>query len=426
MEDELNPNVESVMRNMNSVTLTGEHVQCLWCGKVARHVITINTAQTNHSAAMESIDGELEDAICSVSNFDPSSDYHIRVCSSEDAPRRLFGWREGKRTDTDTDDAGKVASESGDFSKASGVTVEPQQHVFGTTFSFYSAGRLQVRGCRRAAGHGSLRAIRHKSTQSALTLAKHLRDVQDEVQLERVSLTTVDQCATAYRAELTLSLLHIYGIMHQHTDSNQSHSPTSQHRIRFQPGTDSPHQNTFGPMEPVTAGRLNTNSSRWHFSPHDEELAPEIPLSSRGNVSAAFLPLNMEMKIKRSHHDAPYPTISMFHIQHKLQYTTLACERMPCVAQEKIGMYPQMARFYGNEWGKLGESNVKNNFHSHTFIRASLAAELGRDYLTTYEQSCQGETCLIDRARECLSQHGVKFDFLRVRYASLRPVIAAA
>lgn len=48
------------------------------------------------------------------------------------------------------------------------------------------------------------------------------------------------------------------------------------------------------------------------------------------------------------------------------------------------------------------------------------------DYLTTCEQSCQEETCLIDRARECLSQHGVKFDFLHVQYASLKPVIALA
>lgn len=48
------------------------------------------------------------------------------------------------------------------------------------------------------------------------------------------------------------------------------------------------------------------------------------------------------------------------------------------------------------------------------------------DYLTTCEQSCQGETCLIDRARECLSQHGVKFDFLHVQYGSLKPVIALA
>lgn len=38
-------------------------------------------------------------------------------------------------------------------------------------------------------------------TQSALTLAKHLRDVQDEVQLERVPLTTADQCATAYQGK---------------------------------------------------------------------------------------------------------------------------------------------------------------------------------------------------------------------------------
>lgn len=48
------------------------------------------------------------------------------------------------------------------------------------------------------------------------------------------------------------------------------------------------------------------------------------------------------------------------------------------------------------------------------------------DYLTTCEQSCQGETCLIDRAWECLSQHGVKFDFLHVHCASLQPVIALA
>lgn len=48
------------------------------------------------------------------------------------------------------------------------------------------------------------------------------------------------------------------------------------------------------------------------------------------------------------------------------------------------------------------------------------------DYLTTCEQSCQGETCLIDRAGECLSQHGVKFDFLHVHCASLQPVIALA
>lgn len=46
------------------------------------------------------------------------------------------------------------------------------------------------------------------------------------------------------------------------------------------------------------------------------------------------------------------------------------------------------------------------------------------DYLTTCEQSCQGETCLIDRARKCLSQHGVKFDFLHVQCASLQLVIA--
>lgn len=48
------------------------------------------------------------------------------------------------------------------------------------------------------------------------------------------------------------------------------------------------------------------------------------------------------------------------------------------------------------------------------------------DYLTTCEQSCQRETCLIDRARECLTQHRVKFDFLHVQYASLKPVIALA
>lgn len=48
------------------------------------------------------------------------------------------------------------------------------------------------------------------------------------------------------------------------------------------------------------------------------------------------------------------------------------------------------------------------------------------DYLTTCEQSCQEETCLIDRARECLSQHGVKFDFLHVLYAGLKRVIALA
>lgn len=46
------------------------------------------------------------------------------------------------------------------------------------------------------------------------------------------------------------------------------------------------------------------------------------------------------------------------------------------------------------------------------------------DYLTTCEQSCQGETCLIDRARKCLHQHGVKFDFLHVQCASLQLVIA--
>lgn len=48
------------------------------------------------------------------------------------------------------------------------------------------------------------------------------------------------------------------------------------------------------------------------------------------------------------------------------------------------------------------------------------------DYLTTCEQSCQRKTCLIDRARERLSQHGVKFDFLHVQYARLKPVIALA
>lgn len=48
------------------------------------------------------------------------------------------------------------------------------------------------------------------------------------------------------------------------------------------------------------------------------------------------------------------------------------------------------------------------------------------DYLTTCEQSCQGETCLIDRAGACLSQHGVKFDFLHVHCAGLQPVIALA
>lgn len=86
---------------------------------------------------------------------------------------------------------------------------------------------LWLRGCRRAAGQGNLRAIRHKwvhnhwceliivagqalkntdrgdylftgSTQSALTLAKHLRNVQDEVQLESVPLTSLDQCAMVY------------------------------------------------------------------------------------------------------------------------------------------------------------------------------------------------------------------------------------
>lgn len=48
------------------------------------------------------------------------------------------------------------------------------------------------------------------------------------------------------------------------------------------------------------------------------------------------------------------------------------------------------------------------------------------DYLTTCEQSCQGETRLIDRAGECRSQHGVKFDFLHVHCAGLQPVIALA
>lgn len=48
------------------------------------------------------------------------------------------------------------------------------------------------------------------------------------------------------------------------------------------------------------------------------------------------------------------------------------------------------------------------------------------DYLTTCGPSCQRETCLIDRARECFSQHGVKFDFLHVQYASLKLVIASA
>lgn len=38
-----------------------------------------------------------------------------------------------------------------------------------------------------------------QSTQSALTLAKHLRDVQDEVQPERVALISMDQCAMATR-----------------------------------------------------------------------------------------------------------------------------------------------------------------------------------------------------------------------------------
>lgn len=85
----------------------------------------------------------------------------------------------------------------------------------------------RVQGSWRA---GNLRAIRHKwvhnrwceqiivagqalkntdrsdylftrSTQSALTLAKHLRDVQDEVQPERVPLTNTDQCAMAYQGK---------------------------------------------------------------------------------------------------------------------------------------------------------------------------------------------------------------------------------
>lgn len=47
-------------------------------------------------------------------------------------------------------------------------------------------------------------------------------------------------------------------------------------------------------------------------------------------------------------------------------------------------------------------------------------------YLTTCEQSCQGETRLIDRAGECRSQHGVKFDFLHVHGDGLQPVMAAA
>lgn len=48
------------------------------------------------------------------------------------------------------------------------------------------------------------------------------------------------------------------------------------------------------------------------------------------------------------------------------------------------------------------------------------------DNLTTREQSCQGQTCLIDRARNCLCQHGVKFDFLHVRCANPRPLITSA
>lgn len=40
-----------------------------------------------------------------------------------------------------------------------------------------------------------------RSTQSALTLAKHLRDVQAEVQPESVPLTSVDQCATAHQGK---------------------------------------------------------------------------------------------------------------------------------------------------------------------------------------------------------------------------------
>lgn len=39
------------------------------------------------------------------------------------------------------------------------------------------------------------------STQSALTLAKHLRNVQDEVQLESVPLTSLDQCAMVYKGK---------------------------------------------------------------------------------------------------------------------------------------------------------------------------------------------------------------------------------
>lgn len=88
----------------------------------------------------------------------------------------------------------------------------------------------ESKGCRGAVGHGNLRAIRHKwannrwceqiivagqalkntdrsdylftgSTQSALTPAKHLRTVRDEVQLESVPLTSMDQCAMVHQGK---------------------------------------------------------------------------------------------------------------------------------------------------------------------------------------------------------------------------------